>query len=148
MTSLIVDFPSKRMVLQELPAERSVRFAETSTLTFIEPSTRGELATMWYSNNKHHRQRRLFKLHAHTLSKKLLTTPMSLINQEVIYKCIRMEVSSSNFLLASLFSIINIHLTLSLCDRLFYPVMSSNRKYTTGSAMSVHYLQHKHAKEL
>ena len=104
MTNLIADFPSKWMVSQESPAERSVRFAETSTLTFIEPSTREELATMWYSNEEHHHQKRRFKLHVHTLSNKLLTTPISLINQEVIYACIGMKVSSFNFLLTPIFN--------------------------------------------
>lgn len=100
MTNLIVDFPSQEV--EQLPSSsasdfaqalRSVHFSETSKMTFIESPTKETRDIMWYSPEERDHLKRLLRQDVRMLSKKLATTPMQMIDEEELYKCVGMEVS-------------------------------------------------------
>lgn len=100
MAELIVDFPplerldsqsNKRMLSATRTRQRSVRFAETSTLTIIDPVIKEELKLRWYSKRERDLLREHFAWQVNEAQEKLATSPMAMIGQEDLIECVGME---------------------------------------------------------
>ena len=99
---MISDFPrNQRLQVQiynkkMLPTtktciQRSVRFAETSELTYTEGGTQEEKELRWYSKEEQAYFEDQFETDTCETGQKLATTPMLLIGQGDLYGCVGME---------------------------------------------------------
>ena len=69
----------------------SVRFAETSELTFTKGATQEEKEIRWYSKEEQAYFEDQFETDTCETSQKLATTPMPLIGQDDLYACVGIE---------------------------------------------------------
>ena len=88
MADLLVDFPHRRI-------QRQVHFAATNQVAMTESPTEEEKAILWYSNQEHDIQKKLFRNDAIRMAKRLSSATMSSIGKDELYQFIGMEVSST-----------------------------------------------------
>eukprot|EP00581_Thalassiosira_minuscula_P017996 CAMPEP_0183730968 /NCGR_PEP_ID=MMETSP0737-20130205/33984_1 /TAXON_ID=385413 /ORGANISM="Thalassiosira miniscula, Strain CCMP1093" /LENGTH=169 /DNA_ID=CAMNT_0025963575 /DNA_START=80 /DNA_END=589 /DNA_ORIENTATION=+ len=69
----------------------SVRFAEMSTLVQTERATQDELKSRWHSKDDYAIMKLKFRADVQEMIMKLSTTPMDLVGDEDLYKCIGLE---------------------------------------------------------